>query len=188
MLPDGSVLFTAAGGNTSSNGTKPDRGGVVDDSRAQDGVRRRQRCSLSAPAILCTAGGVLFAIPFDMRRLEVSGGPTPIVEGIRRAVVGATGVAFFDVSDNGSLIYATGPVTGSAAASDVTLIDITTGIGTPLKLPPASYEFPRVSPDGKRIAVHADDGKDANVWIDDLSRATSVRRLTNGGRNRGKQH
>jgi dipeptidyl aminopeptidase/acylaminoacyl peptidase len=56
------------------------------------------------------------------------------------------------------------------------------GTVTPLKLPAASYEFPRVSPDGRRIAVHTD-GKDANVWIYDLSGATQLQRLTNGGRN-----
>jgi serine/threonine-protein kinase len=96
-----------------------------------------------------------------------------------------SGVAFFDVSNNGSLIYAPGPVSGSAFALDVAVIDIASGISsTPLKLAPASYEFPRVSPDGKRIAVHVDDGRDANIWIHELSGATSVRRLTNGGHNR----
>ena len=39
----------------------------------------------------------------------------------------------------------------------------------PLKLPPGAYEYPRLSPDGKRIAVGSDDGKDANVWIYEVS-------------------
>jgi len=54
----------------------------------------------------------------------------------------------------------------------------------PLKLPGASYEYPRVSPDGKRIAVDSDDGKDADVWICDVSGGSAPRRLTFGGRNR----
>ena len=29
-------------------------------------------------------GGVLFAVPFDLRRLDVTGGPVPIVEGVRQ--------------------------------------------------------------------------------------------------------
>jgi eukaryotic-like serine/threonine-protein kinase len=187
MLPDRQhVLFTVAGGTTSDQW---DKARIVVEALAsherkivwEGGSDARY---LPTGHIVYAAGGALFAIPFDVRRLEVSGGPTPVVEGIRRAVAGATGVAFFDVSDNGSLIYAPGPVSGSAAALDVALIDITTGIGTPLKLPPASYEFPRVSPDGKRIAVHVDDGKEANVWIHELSGVTSVRRLTNGGQNR----
>jgi len=54
--------------------------------------------------------GVVFAVPFDLQRLEVSGGPVPIVEGVRRAPVGATGAAQFSVSANGSLVYMPGPV------------------------------------------------------------------------------
>jgi Tol biopolymer transport system component len=53
-----------------------------------------------------------------------------------------------------------------------------------LKLPPGQYEFPRLSPNGRRIAVGTDDGKDASVGIHDVSGAPSVRRLTLGGRNR----
>jgi serine/threonine-protein kinase len=52
-----------------------------------------------------------------------------------------------------------------------------------LKLPPGSYEHPRVSPDGKRVAFGTDDGE-AIVWIYDLAGTTSMRRLTFGGRNR----
>ena len=186
MLPDGEhVLFTVAGGNTAEQW---DNARIVVESLTshertivfEGGSDARY---LPTGHIVYAVGGVLFAIPFDARRLEVSGGPSPIVEGVRRAPGGATGVAFFGVSDNGSLIYAPGPVLGTATALDLALIDITTGIGTPLKLSPAAYEFPRVSPDGKRIAVDIDDGRDANIWIHDLSGATSLRRLTNGGRN-----
>jgi Tol biopolymer transport system component len=58
------------------------------------------------------------------------------------------------------------------------------GAVQPLKLPPGPYEDPRLSPDGKRIAVGSDDGKDAIVWIYDVVGASSARRLTLGGRNR----
>jgi Tol biopolymer transport system component len=53
-----------------------------------------------------------------------------------------------------------------------------------LKLPPGTYEAPRVSPDGTRVAFGSDDGREAVVWIYDLSGATSMRRPTIGGRNR----
>ena len=58
------------------------------------------------------------------------------------------------------------------------------GGAEPLKLPPGEYEFPRVSPDGKRIAFETTDGKEAVVSIYELSGASSVRRLTFGGNNR----
>ena len=35
-------------------------------------------------------GGVLFAVPFDLPRLAVTGGPVPIVEGVKRSAAGPT--------------------------------------------------------------------------------------------------
>jgi serine/threonine-protein kinase len=128
-------------------------------------------------------GGVLFAVPFDVRRLAVTGGPVPVVEGIKRSPAGAFGTAHLSVSNNGSLVFTPGPISTSGGQYDLALID-RTGSVQPLKLPPAQYQYPRLSPDGKRIAVGSDDGKDAIVWIYDVSGATSIRRLTLGGRNR----
>ena len=127
-------------------------------------------------------GGVLFAVPFDLPRLAVTGGPVPIVEGVKRSS-GASGIAHFSVSSTGSLVFVPGPASTSPAPSDLALVD-RNGAVQPLKLPPGPYEYPRLSPDGKRIAVGSDDGKDAIVWIYDVAGASSARRLTLGGRNR----
>jgi serine/threonine-protein kinase len=127
-------------------------------------------------------GGVLFAVPFDLPRLAVTGGPVPIVEGVKRSV-GTTGTAHFSVSSTGSLVFVPGPASTSSALSDLALID-RNGAVQPLKLPPHAYEYPRLSPDGTRIAVGSDDGKEAIVWIYDVAGASSARRLTLGGRNR----
>jgi Tol biopolymer transport system component len=127
-------------------------------------------------------GGVLFAVPFDLRRLAVTGGPVPIVEGVKRSQ-GTTGAAHFSVSSTGSLVYVPGPASTSLALSDLALVD-RNGAVQPLKLPPGAYEYPRLSRDGKRIAVGSDDGKDASVWIYDVGGASAPRRLTLGGRNR----
>jgi hypothetical protein len=53
-------------------------------------------------------GGTLFAVPLNVRRLEVTGGPTPVVEGVRRAD-NATGTAHFSSSNSGSMIFVPGP-------------------------------------------------------------------------------
>jgi serine/threonine protein kinase len=127
-------------------------------------------------------GGVLFAVPFDLPRLAVTGGPVPVVEGVKRSQ-GTTGTAHFSVSSTGSLVFVPGPASTSSALSDVALVD-RNGTVQPLKLPPGRYEYPRLSPDGKRIAFGTDDGKDAIVWIYDVAGASSARRLTLGGRNR----
>src|SRR6266852_1536527 len=99
-------------------------------------------------------GGVLFAVPFDLRRLAVTGGPVPIVEGVRRSQ-GVTGTAHFSVSSTGSLVFVPGPASTSSALSDLALVD-RNGTVQPLKLSPGAYEYPRLSPDGKRIAFGTD--------------------------------
>ena len=47
----------------------------------------------------------LWAVPFDAERLEVTGSPTRLVEGVR---VGIDGLANFSLAGNGSLVYMTG--------------------------------------------------------------------------------
>ena len=105
-------------------------------------------------------GGVLFAVPFDLPRLAVTGGPVPIVEGVKRSA-GSSGIAQFSVSSTGSLVFVPGPASTSSTLSDLALVD-RNGAVQPLKLPPGPYQYPRLSPDGKRIAVGSDDGKDAD--------------------------
>jgi dipeptidyl aminopeptidase/acylaminoacyl peptidase len=109
--------------------------------------------------------------------------PVPIIEGVRRGEGGQTGVAHFSVANTGSFVYVPGPVSSTSAPGDLALIDRSGGVEK-LKAPAGPYETPRVSPDGKQVAVGIDDGSRANIWIYDLSSASSIRQLTFGGRNR----
>jgi Tol biopolymer transport system component len=93
-----------------------------------------------------------------------------------------TGAANYAFSNTGSLAYVRGPVSASALL-DIGLMD-RQGKVEPLRLPPGTYEWPRVSPDGKRLAVASDDDKEATVWIYDLSGTRAMQRLTSAGNNR----
>ncbi len=53
-----------------------------------------------------------------------------------------------------------------------------------MKIAPGAYEAPRVSPDGKWIAVGDIDAAGANIWVYELAGASARRRLTFGGMNR----
>src|SRR5262249_47862693 len=83
----------------------------------------------------------------------------------------------------GSLVFIPGPVSNTSTLWNIAMFDRQSGGADMLKLVPGPYELPRLSPDGKRIAFGTNDGKDANIWIVDLSAATAPRRLTFGGRN-----
>ena len=129
--------------------------------------------------LVSALGGVLFAVPFDLPRLAVTGGPVPIVEGVRRAsgAGSRSGAAQFSVSSTGSLVFVPGPVSAAVSQRSVGLFDRKGGSEL-LKIQPGPYQLPRISPDGKRIAFGSDDGKEASIWIYELSGTSSMRRLT----------
>jgi serine/threonine-protein kinase len=140
---------------------------------------------VSSGHLLYAVGGTLVAVPFDARTQRATGPAMQVLERVRRPgrEDAVTGTALFGVSDTGSLLYVAGELRSSR---NTTVLALMTDKGDvqPLNQPPAPYFAPRVSPDGKRIAYHTDDGNEATVWIYDLSGATSPKRLTFGGRNR----
>jgi serine/threonine-protein kinase len=176
ILPDGdTVLFTLTG-------TDPRQAQIVTQS-LRSGERKTLMDSGSDGRYVPTGQlvyafeRVVFAVPMDLRRLEVTGEPVPIVEGVRRAA----GAADFAVSNTGTLIYVPGPV--SNTRWDLALVD-RKGVAEPLKLPAGLYQHPRLSPDGKQIAFTSDDNKQAIVWIYEPGGSASMRQLTFGGNNR----
>ena len=124
--------------------------------------------------------GVLFVVPFDVNRLETTGGPVGMVEGVARSSTSFE--AHIAFSSTGSLIYIPGPVSATGGVRNVLGLVDRKGEIEPLKVPPGVYRFPRVSKgspgDNKRVAYQVDDGKDASIWIWELSGATAPRRLT----------
>ena len=66
--------------------------------------------------------GVLFAAPFDVDRLEVTGGAVPVVTGVRQAI---WGLAQFDISDTGSLVFIPGPSGGTISNYKIAMADRT---------------------------------------------------------------
>jgi Tol biopolymer transport system component len=106
-------------------------------------------------------------------RLVVTGGAVPLVEGVSRA--GFSGAAHADVAAGlgGALVYL--PAATGAEARTLVWVD-RDGTETPLAAPPRPYLYPRLSPDGMRVAVVAAD-EEEDLWVWDLARET-LRRLT----------
>jgi serine/threonine-protein kinase len=138
--------------------------------------------------LVYAVSGVLMAVPFDLERLEVTGGGVPIVEGVRRAatIPNGTATAQFSVATNGSLVYAPGPVKAGGEVGDrrLAIFDGKGGV-EPLNMSLGVYSAPRASRDGKTVAYESGDVNIAvNVWVMDLDGKSAPRRLTFKGQNR----
>jgi hypothetical protein len=103
--------------------------------------------------------GNLLAVRFDPDRLEVTGQPFTVLEGVLMSR--NTGVANFDVSASGDLAYLPGQADGGAR----TLFSVNRdGTAEKLPLPPRSYLHPRISPDGHKLAIEIE-GSNHDVYV-----------------------
>jgi serine/threonine-protein kinase len=107
----------------------------------------------------------LYAVGFDGRTLQVRGKSV--------AVLTAPGTIDFDVAANGTLVYQSAPANQER---ELVWVD-RQGVEEPLGAPLRGYVYPRISPDGTRVAVDTfnEDGVGRDVWIWDLRRATLER-------------
>jgi len=127
--------------------------------------------------------GILFAVSFDPGRQTVTGEPVPVIQGVRGTPPPfATGAVQFVTSSTGDLLYVPGP-TGTSTDSVLALAD-RLGAVTRLPISAGSYHHVRASPDGGRLAIGSDDGREAIVWIYEMDGKSALRRLTFGRNNR----
>ncbi len=130
--------------------------------------------------LLYVTDAVLYAAPFDTRRLELSGAQAPVVEGVRELV---SGVGQYDVAASGTLVYLPGPVQTVEAAEATVLIDDASDKAVATNVPRGRYGRIRAAPDGERIALDSDDRGEAIISGYDLAGSGALQRLTFEGRN-----
>ena len=113
--------------------------------------------------LLYVSSGTLYAIAFDVDRLQTRGTAVPVIEG--------DGLLDYDVSKEGTLIYR------SAAAEprrEMVWVD-RQGQVTSLGAPLMSYVYPRISPDGNRVAIDVPGAAARDIWMWDIPRRTLER-------------
>ena len=124
--------------------------------------------------LLYTNRSTLFAIPFDPEKLETRGAAVPVLDDV--AFFGGGNGAQYDVSPNGTLVYRKRGADPGEAAMTLQWVDAA-GKREPLLAKPGIYLNPRLSPDGKRLALTIEDAGIRNVWVYDPAR-DALTRLT----------
>jgi serine/threonine-protein kinase len=121
------------------------------------------------------ATGTLRAVAFDLERLEVTGPPAPVLQGVVTTDGGAADAA---IAANGSLVYVPG-VAGGGLRTVVSMDRQGRASALP-GLPLDSYRDVRVSPDGAKLAL----ATLTDVWTYDVARATLSRLTTDAASDR----
>src|SRR5712691_2715026 len=113
--------------------------------------------------------GILMAVPFDLKRLTIIGTGAPVMDGVMQSPT--RGHAQYCFSTTGSLVY----VPGGVHATQLRMVWVSrNGAEQPLPAPANSYLNPRVSPDGRHVAVGIT-SQESQIWQYDISRETLTR-------------
>jgi serine/threonine-protein kinase len=179
VLPDGkTVLFTV--GDRSSPGDYD--GAKIDALRLDTGKRKTiltgARMARYTPAgyLVYQHQSALMAARFDPEKLELTGPAFAIQERVGGQM--SSGAGYFAVSDNGTIALAP---QGAIPMERVLVLVDRQGKETELPIPPAAFNLPRFSPDGKTIAVAVGSGasSDDDVFLVSPSEGR-IQRLTFG--------
>lgn len=108
-------------------------------------------------------GNTMFALEFDSHSRTISGEPVPVIQDVAFNLN-----AHMDVSSEGTMVYV--PARGTPEL-ELTWVD-REGREEPLRLDPASYYTPRLSPDDDRVAVVIRRSGGSDLFLVDPARAT----------------
>jgi serine/threonine-protein kinase len=128
----------------------------------------------SSGHLLYARDGKVLAVRFDPDRLELKGQSFTALEGVQMSRNG--GVANFDVSAAGDLIY----ISGACDTGQRTLVWVDrSGNAEPLSLAPKSYLHPRLSPDARKLAIEVE-GPNHDLYVYDFDRGVLANITTDG--------
>jgi eukaryotic-like serine/threonine-protein kinase len=176
LLPGGKeVAFTSSVGSGTGGGRVSVRSlatGERHDLIPAQAIRLRY----VPPGYLVYAqNGNLMAAPLDLTRLALTAPPVTVLEGVLSSA--GSGTAQYDISASGTLVY----MPGQHTPLKLVWVDRRGG-EQPVNAPPHSYVLPRISPDGRRVAVGVEES-DAQVWLYDLERDALTRVTFQGAPN-----
>jgi serine/threonine-protein kinase len=119
--------------------------------------------------ILYASENNLLAVPFDPDRLEVTGGPVPVVEGVVHITA-----PLYAISQSGTLVYVAGTMSAPLRGRALVWVD-RNGKEEEIPAPRNDYMYPKISPDGTRVALTMASDKNWDIWVWDFIRKTLTR-------------
>lgn len=112
----------------------------------------------------------LMAVPFDAEQLSVDGMPVAMVEGVATANSTLVPTAQYGISADGSLLVAM-----DSGSTERRLVWVERdGSEQELPAPPRGYTYPRISPDGRLIALNMRDANGGGIELWDIARGNST--------------
>jgi eukaryotic-like serine/threonine-protein kinase len=172
FLPDGRhFLYLGRGSFLSESETAAIYIGSLDSQTSKLLLHANSNVIYAQGYLLYLRDGALLAQPFDTRRLETMGDGFPIAEQVQYIPVLGRGI--FSVSENGVLAYQTGSATDNL---QLTWFD-RSGKRLSALDDLAPNANPKLSPDGKKLAVVITDPQTGrpDIWLYDLARGTKTR-------------
>jgi serine/threonine-protein kinase len=118
----------------------------------------------------------VFVVKVDATTLQPAGDAVPI---LRNVETGESGEALLSVAATGTLAY----FEHAPAANNTLVLVDRAGVTTDLGLPPRPYRVPRLSPDGRRLAINVLEDARTEIWLSAMPPVT-FERLTFGRHNR----
>jgi Tol biopolymer transport system component len=165
FIPDGSILFVA---HRVPEG--PDTIAVLAGGSRKN-LLQLDTQSLANP-VYSPTGHIIFrrdrpraglwAVPFELGRLEVTGEPFLITQDGDQP----------SVANDGTLLYVSGAV---SSLRQLVWVGRDGVIGEAMGQPQTGIAAPALSPDGSRVAIMGTEGDIGNIWVYDIARKTRTR-------------
>ncbi len=172
VLDDEGVALYAASPSSSAAGSKLSAVSLKTGKHVPLGINGSEPLGMVGGVLTyVTTAGAIMGVPFDARNHKAAGPPVQLVNDV--AINGTTGLARASLSANGTLFYQSG-----TQASQVITVG-SDGVAHVLVGEAREYAFPRLSPDGRRLALAI--GADRrDIWLFDLSSQTMTRLTSEG--------
>jgi Tol biopolymer transport system component/predicted Ser/Thr protein kinase len=172
FLPDGKhFLYFVRAGPTGTDRGSSVMIGSLDGGEPKTLMPSQSHAAYASGLLLFVRETTLMARAFDPRALEFTGEAVPLAEDV--ATIAGTARSLFTASDTGALVYLTG---ATAQGSVLEWVDAKgQSLGTLGEMAP--HDAPRLSPDGRYVAVAISDlgiGTE-DVWVYDVARNLRTR-------------